>query len=181
MVEEPPSLAATPPGSSLGWAVRVLALLLVAQAAGLLGIVLVEGQGIDWSVLAALPASRRALAEQMTAALALAVVLAPAALLSLLAAFGLLLRWRTGWVLGMLAQTLTLTLCLGLYVYERTIMIYPLMLISILLVFYLNTAEVRLALVRRRALPEAEARDEVPRAGADWAVRLPEAEARDER
>ena len=153
MVEQRPPAAPRARRTTLGWSVRVLALLLVAQALGLLSIVLVESQMVDWEGLMALPPSRQELIEQVSAALALAVVLAPVALLSLLAAFGLLLGWRTGWVLGMLAQTLTLTLCLGLYVFERTVLIYPLMLISILLVLYLNTDEVRLILMGPRGGP----------------------------
>jgi len=70
--------------------------------------------------------------------------------LAALAAIGLFFIWRTGWVLAMLTQGFTLLVSLFLYFQVKPDIIYPIMLYSILMVFKLNSFEVR-ATVHDRA------------------------------
>jgi hypothetical protein len=70
----------------------------------------------------------------------------------MLAALGFLIRLRGGWLLGMLLQGFTLYFCLSLY-FNRVMApaIYLIMLYSIVVVFFLNSAVVRRAFAVRSA------------------------------
>lgn len=143
------------------WPVRANALLLVLQAAGLGGIGAYSVYRVDWQEIQQQVDTYATLSQGLTEAIEQAVIvvliLGVPAVLALLAAFGLLLLFRMGWLLAMIVQSLTLLACLLLYaeweeiLYEEPVFIYPVMLYCIVMVLYLNSSDVRAAFhVRRR-------------------------------
>jgi hypothetical protein len=143
------------------WPVRANALLLVLQAAGLGGIGAYSVYQVDWQEVQQQVDTYATLSQGLTEAVEQAVIvvliLGVPAILALLAAFGLLLLFRMGWLLAMIVQSLTLLACLLLYaewqeiLYEEPVFIYPVMLYCIVMVLYLNSSDVRAAFqVRRR-------------------------------
>lgn len=75
----------------------------------------------------------------------LIIIFISLALLSIMAAIGLLRLWRNAWTNAMLAQGLTLLVALILYLGARPWYIYILMLYSVFMVLYLNHYEVKMA------------------------------------
>ena len=151
------------------WPVRANALLLVLQAAGLGGIGAYSVYRVDWQEVQQQVDTYATLSQGLTEAVEQAVIvvliLGVPAILALLAAFGLLLLFRMGWLLAMIVQSLTLLACLLLYawtgltsaeiapeiLYEEPVFIYPVMLYCIVMALYLNSSDVRAAFqVRRR-------------------------------
>jgi hypothetical protein len=123
------------------WAIWVIALLLMAQAVGLAAIVVLTGTRLEWLILV----SGWTNPDRETAPLIIGGLFLPLAALALAAAPGVWLRMRVGWIMAMLAQIGLLVACLVLYFDERPGFVYPLMIASIVLVFYLNSSDVRLA------------------------------------
>ena len=124
------------------WPVRAIALLLLLQAVGLLGLNVYNinsqvGERVEISInfddvnskeeYDNLPAHKRVIV-------------------------GFLFRRRFGWLLAMLTQNIVLAICIMLYLGIRPAIIYPIMTYSILMVLYLNMQEVRLAF--HHPLPE---------------------------
>lgn len=127
--------------------VRISAGLLLLQAGALLLLV-----WLLWQRLSPLFAAEAFLpAPDTLDALLLLVVLMPVSLLALPAAAGLFGRRRWAWLLSMLIEAALLALCLYFYfglpdsVVTRNGIIYAIMASCIVLVLYLNSADVRLA------------------------------------
>jgi len=76
---------------------------------------------------------------------AMSIILIPAAILAVLSAIGFLLLLPAGWLLAMAMQGATLLGCLLLYFDTRPQAIFPVMLYCIVMAFYLNSADVRIA------------------------------------
>ena len=134
------------------WPVRVNALLLVFQAAGLGSIGAYNVWWVDWQQVQddlLTSFEETGSIEAAEQAIVVALILALPAILAVLAALGFFLLLRVGWLLAMFVQALTLLACLLLYVeweevlYQEPIFIYPVMLYSIMMVLYLNSSDVR--------------------------------------
>ena len=117
--------------------IRMIGLLLILQAAGLAGIVAYELSLVDWRRLDLDSPS----GQLMGAANSL--LLAPPAVLALLAALGFLFLSRKGWLLAAISQGWSLGVCLWLYSESEPIYIYPVMVYCILMTLYLNSHDVR--------------------------------------
>jgi len=131
--EPRPQGARRPPGRSEGrpWPVKALTLLLVAQGVGLvvLGLFSVDHTAGVWAILV----------DQSFYA-----TLPPLGVLALVAAAGFL-RLRPGaWVMAMLVQGLSLLVALVFYFRYRPqdLLIYGMMVYALIMVLYLNYAEV---------------------------------------
>ncbi len=125
-------------------------LLLLLEAAGLIATVVVLGQSVDWT----LEEQRSEPSVLATDWVFLAGTGVPVAILAVLAAVALALRFSPGWTLAMLAQGLLLFNCLVTYFGQRLDVVYPLMVVGILLVLYLNSYAVRTALQPQQPAPE---------------------------
>jgi len=138
------------------WPIRVIALLLILQAVGLVGLnayninTQLGDQAkfkIDFDDINTpdqydnLPADQRAIVD----ALLTGIFLVPMAIVAVIASIGFLFLQRFGWLLAMLTQVIILIACLVLYLGIRPTIIYPIMLYSVLMVLYLNIHEVRIA------------------------------------
>ena len=133
-----------PSQSTRSWPVRVASLLLLLEAAGLVAVHVINLSRLDWnSLLAATGDAVPHLPEANLLALAVSLLFLPSVFLAVLAAVGLFFIWRTGWLLAMLTQGLTLAICLSLYFQEKPGVIYPIMLFCILMVLNLNSFEIR--------------------------------------
>jgi hypothetical protein len=143
-------------GIARSWSIRVIALLLLVQAIGLIIIIIYESTEVNWQQAL----GGRMLTGEALDAVLIGSVFAPVAVLSVLAAFSMLRMFRIGWLLAMIVQTITLATCLTLYFQQKPIFVYPLMSLCIILVLYLNSFEVRLAFHVRRSSQQLEARDE---------------------
>lgn len=138
------------------WPIRAIALLLILQAVGLVGLNVynLDKQMDDLAEFRIdledvntpdkydnLPADQRAFVD----ALLTGIFLAPIAVIAVIASIGFLFLQRFGWLLAMLTQVIILIVCLVLYLGIRPVIIYPIMFYSVLMVLYLNIHEVRLA------------------------------------
>ncbi len=147
------------PDKARSWPIRVIALLLILQAVGLVGINayhLSSQASPDAEInvgLETLQEINELPPEQIgpVKALISALLLAPLAIPALLAAIGFLFLLRFGWLLAMITQIVILLVCLMLYVEFKPVVIYPAMVYCILIVLYLNVHEVRLAFLTRGA------------------------------
>lgn len=140
--------------SARSWPVRANGLLLVLQAAGLVGISVQGFSRLDWRRLAEDASGTAGPPELVDAAehaVITVLVFGPPVVLAVLAALGFLFMLRAGWLLAMVAQGLSLLACLLLYSAWAPGFIYPVMLYSALMVLYLNSSAVRAAFnVRQR-------------------------------
>lgn len=141
------------------WPVRANALLLVLQAAGLVGICVYNVYQTDWQqqqieLYTEGPLSLEINVETTEAAEHAVVIvstLGPPAVLAVLAALGFVFLFRVGWMLAMMVQAITLLACLLLYSdWEpvsgwEPVFIYPVMLYCIVMALYLNSSDVRAA------------------------------------
>ena len=143
-----------PSQATRSWPVRLTGLLLVMEAVIIVTIHVLNLSDFDWNVL--LAADNDVIPDLPDAALlavAVALLFVPSVFLSVLAAIGLFFIWRTGWMLAILTQGLTLAICLVLNLQDKPGIIYPIMLVSILLVLNLNSFEVRAAVHDRPNRP----------------------------
>lgn len=123
------------------WTMRVIALLIMAQAAILLAISWVNVSSLNW----ALQFRYVFLSMTVMDTLLLGGLLLPMAIFNVFTAMGLWLGQRTAWLRAMTAQGILLIFCLSSYVADRgERFIFLLMLTCIIIVLYLNTYEVRL-------------------------------------
>lgn len=149
----PPAASVAKPRSG---PVTMLGLLLLLQAFGLFDLGLfffTGGLGLRRSLII-----ERLIAEPINA-LAMGIIFIPLALLGLLAGIGFLRLWRVAWMMAMFTQGLSLLAALMLYFNQRPGYVYIIMLYSIFLVIYLNTAEISTTLSPASTLAEEE--DEV--------------------
>ena len=145
--------------------IRVVGLLLILQAIGLVSIGAYGILQVDWQqlqsdssqqglVLEIEPGSpQEELVLEAVKAVGVAVLFLPSTLLAILGALSFLLFSRRGWLLASLAQTLGLGACLELYYepfWENPGFVYPVMLYCILMILYLNSSAVRVVFHSRR-------------------------------
>ena len=133
------------------WPLRMIAFLLLLQAAALGTITIFDSPwitGFSASGNARLPA-------QPINAVFIRGTFTALALLAALAALGVLRVLHIAWILALVVQAVLLLLCLFLYVQHRPVGVYPMMLLSIMLVLYLNSRDARVAF-RIRSSPPAE-------------------------
>ena len=125
------------------WTVRAIGLLLLLQAAGYVALCIYLLLPFDWGVLAEDRIDM--MSAQQIDALYISIILIPAAVPVLLSAIGFLFLFRAGWLLAMAMQGATLLGCLLLYLDTRPLAIFPVMLYCIVMAFYLNSSDVRIA------------------------------------
>src|SRR5215212_4897260 len=155
------------PGKTSSRPIRVVGLLLILQAIGLAGIIAYGILQVDWQqiqsdssqqeelVLEIQPDSPQQQDAVLEAAKAIgvAILFLPSIILAIIGALGFILFSRRGWLLASLAQTLSLGACLELYyepLWNNPNFVYPVMLYGILMIFYLNSSEVRVVFHSRR-------------------------------
>ena len=132
--------------------VRLIGLLLILEAAGLVGIMVLEFSQVNWWIqVEELPD----LSRQEVEALA-SVLLVPTAGLSFLAALSLIILARRGWLLAVISQGLGLGVCLWLYseTEPEPVYVYPVMVYCIVIVLYLNSRTVRMLFHTGQGQPE---------------------------
>ncbi len=130
------------------WTMRVIALLLTAQAAILLAIIWVTVSSLNW----ALQFRYVFLSMTVMDTLLLGGLLLPMAIFNVFTAMGLWLGQRTAWLRAMMAQGILLIFCLSSYIANRgERFIFLLMLTCIVLVLYLNTYDVRVTFTGRES------------------------------
>jgi hypothetical protein len=113
------------------------------QAAGYVALSIYLLLPFDWRATAE---NRLAVSSpQQSDALSITIILIPAAVLAVLSAVGFLFLFRAGWLLAMAMQGATLLGCLTLFFDTRPQAIFPVMLYCTLMIFYLNSSDVRLA------------------------------------
>lgn len=134
--------------------VRAIAALLAAQTLLLVGVSVWLLSDVTW-VGSGLDRFRN-LAPGAVSAVGSAGLFLPIGILALVAAVTLLLRLRAGWFLAMIAQVLALSAALLLYFTSRPVYAYPVMLLGVILVLYLNSFSIRAAF---HTLPHAPALD----------------------
>ncbi len=147
--------------------IRVVGLLLLLQAIGLVGLMAyvllqvdwqqvrfdVNQQGLELEIKPDPSLQEEGPTLEAARAIAAAVLFLPSIVLAVLGALGFLLFARRGWLLASLAQTLCLGACMELYYesfWEKPSFIYPIMLYCILMIFYLNSSAVRVVFHSRR-------------------------------
>ncbi len=130
--------------------IRMIGLLLMLQAVGLIGLVVHEFALVDWQHVGPGMPSRHVI----EAAASLLFVV-PAAL-ALVAALSFLILSRRGWLLAAISQGLGLGICLWLFSELKPGYVYPVMIYCALMVFYLNSRDVRSVFHSRSALARRE-------------------------
>ena len=125
------------------WTVRAIGLLLLLQAAGYVALSVYLLFPFDWGMLAEDRIDM--MSAQQIDALYISIILIPAAVPVILSAIGFLFLFRAGWLLAMAMQGATLLGCLLLYFDTRPLAIFPVMLYCIVMAFYLNSSDVRIA------------------------------------
>ena len=159
-------------GRALYRQARLLGLLLLLQAVGMVGLGAWLFSRFDWN--RALNITNRSgkinvqavdgpwLEPLVHAVLFVIYFLGPVILL-LLAGLGFVLLRRRGWMLASVAQALIMLACLFFYGDSRPWFAYPIIAYCILMILLLNSRSVR-SVVHRRRLTPAEAGTEVARA-----------------
>lgn len=117
--------------------IRIIGLLLILQAVGLIGLVVYEFALVDWQHIRPGMPSRHVI--EATASILFVV---PAAL-AFVAALSFLILSRRGWLLAAISQGLGLGICLWLFSELKPGYVYPVMIYCALMVFYLNSRDVR--------------------------------------
>ena len=126
--------------------VRLVGVLLILEAVGLVGLIVYNG-------LVRIVRGRVEIVMEMWGPFETIVVgglLLVAATLAAVAAVGFLFLRRKGWLLAALAQTLALGTCLTLYSELEPRFVYPVMLYCIVMILYLNSRDVRAVFHRGR-------------------------------
>jgi hypothetical protein len=143
--------------------IRLIGLLLILQVIGLGGIGVYQATGVDWDEIVSIDSQgdvsilldqsgslSDASLEQAGEVVVFVVLFLPPAFLMLLAGLSFLLLKRRGWLLAAIAQGLSLGICLFFYSELEQSFVYPIMLYCILMVFYLNSHDVRVVFHSRR-------------------------------
>jgi len=125
------------------WTVRMVGLLLLVQAVAYVAFSVYLLLPYDWRATLAEGVLAQSYAQ--ASALSFSLLLIPAAILALLSAIGFLFLFRAGWLLAMVMQAATLAACLALYFGSKPPVLYPAMLFCIVMTFYLNSFDVRVA------------------------------------
>jgi hypothetical protein len=152
--------------------IRVVGLLLILQAIGLVGIIAYGILQVDWQQIQSgssqqeglvlevqpdSPQQQQEIVLEAAKAIGVAILFSPSIILAIIGALGFILFSRRGWLLASLAQTLGLGACLELYYepfWDNPDFVYPVMLYCILMILYLNSSEVRVVFHSRPKLAE---------------------------
>lgn len=126
--------------------VRLVGVLLILEAVGLLG--LVGYNGVVRIVRGRVEIVMEVWGPFET--IVVGGVFLTAAIMAAVAAVGFLFLRRKGWLLAALAQTLALGTCLTLYTELEPRFVYPIMLYCIVMILYLNSRYVRAVFHRGR-------------------------------
>ncbi len=119
--------------------VRAIGLMLMLEAAGSLAFGAYELLRVDWRRIVSM---RTLPSRDVIETLAL-LMFAPAVVLTLLAALGLLLLRRRGWLLAAISQGTAVATGLWLYATYEPLYVYPIMAYAVLMILYLNVHDVR--------------------------------------
>jgi hypothetical protein len=128
------------------WALRVLSFMLMAQAIGMVGVAAQRLIEVNWQV------ETRGIMPSIQAlnAAGLALALLPLGVVTAFTALGLYLVQLGAWLRAMVIQGIVLAGCLFFYLDGRADnTVYAIMFFSILIIWYLNTNEVRTAFYAR--------------------------------
>ncbi|MGF1471281.1 MAG: hypothetical protein ACFB50_05985 [Rubrobacteraceae bacterium] len=132
---------------------RILGVLLILQAVGMVGIGVWLFTSIDWDRATALSNGQnvsKALEQQLVEAILFAVYFLVPVVLLLLAGLGFLLLRRRGWMLASIAQAITMLACLFSFPDPRPWFAYPIIAYCILMILCLNSQGVRATVHSRR-------------------------------
>ena len=138
-----PGNATTEHRRSRPWTVRAIGLLLLLQAIVYVALTIYLLLPFDWTATAELQGDITN--AQQIDALAISFLLIPSAILAILSAIGFLFLRRAGWLLAMAMQGATLLGCLTFYFDTKPWAIFPVMVYCIVMAFYLNSFDVRVA------------------------------------
>jgi hypothetical protein len=131
------------------WAVTLLGLLLLVQAAGLFGLGALNLTRFNWE---------KGLSSQNISLLFTyglnGAAYSALGFLALWAAVSFFRVWANGWLSAVLLQGLCLSMALAMYFREKSFNAYPVMLYCIVMVLYLNYSEVLAAFRTRGAKRE---------------------------
>lgn len=147
------------------WPVRAVALLLILEAAIILGTagwalsvdwgqeikVIDVNAGTDKPPSYEFQAVSLEVAAQVGAGFIIAISLVPV----LVSAVGVLFLLRAGWALAMLSQALIIVFGLIVYIDLGIDLLFPVMVFAIVLVFFLNSQRVRLGFQRRKRMVDS--------------------------
>ena len=128
-------------GDARPWPVKILTLLFVVQALGLIGLAVFN---LDQTAIPQEAEFSQILIIILTS-LNQTLAFGTLSLLAILAGFGFLGLWKTGWLTGMLLQGLVLLVAIGLYLRGGPIYVFGLMSYSILMIVYLHHPDVQQA------------------------------------
>jgi hypothetical protein len=137
------------------WPIRAISVLLVIQALLTAAVSAYFLNQFDWErELADVMPSVEALASALFAG-----ALFPLALALLLVAVAFFWQWRNAWLLAMLLEALILSICLWVYFFSNSHLqdspwLYLVLAPCIVIVPYLNTADVRTAFLTRPLTPD---------------------------
>lgn len=129
------------------WPLRLVGLFLFLQSLGLIGLFFYYGHKANLAYNLQLVAQfGQELTDRPQAvqeAFTFGFFFLPLAFLMLLAALAFAFLRRSGWMLGMIAQCLALFFCISFYFSTTLRMIFPVMVVSVLMVLYLNSRAIR--------------------------------------
>jgi hypothetical protein len=131
------------------WPVRATGILLFFEAAGLVGFSIYLLTRLDWTFLEFEELIDQSITPSHVEAISVVFTFFPIAIMAVFAAIGFTLLLRVGWLLATIVQAAILVACLQWYFTTRPAFIYPIMLVSIVMVLYLNSFDVRTAFQAR--------------------------------
>ena len=138
--------------------VRVVGALLLLQMVGLVSIGVYLFSSIDWDrLLTVIDDQVRTLPgpleKQLEQAILFVIFFLPPAVLLLLAGLSFIFLRRRGWLLASVAQSVVLLACLFFYPDPRPGFAYPIIAYCTLMVWYLNSRDVRAVFHSKRITP----------------------------
>jgi len=140
------------------WPVTAVGLLLLLQAAGLLGLGAIYFARVYlldlWAPMSAL--SFEELFSGVVNDVFMSIIFIPLSLLAILVAISFLRLWPNAWTNAMLLQGLSLLIALLLYFTGKPWYVYILMLYSIFVVLYLNYYDVKMAFRPKSVIEDRE-------------------------
>ena len=119
-------------------------MLLILEVIGLVALGVYEFWQVDWRGM-----ELGHLSQRMVEALVYALFV-PSAILTLMSALSFIFLRRRGWLGAAIAQGVSLAVCLWLYTLFQPGYVYPIMAYCILMIFYLNSQDVRVVFHPRR-------------------------------